>query len=169
MIFSVRQLQEKCKEQNVLLYIAFIEGLFAILLNSSCPPSLFKVVKSFYNNTKTTVQYNSNDSESLTIKRGVKEGCVLDSIFFWIFFSMLLKHAFCSSTVGVKLHTRSDRCLFNSAHLKAKSKVKNLTVRDLLFADDAALVAYSAQDLQTPLNQFLSACLDFGITKKLKN
>ena len=67
MIFCVRQLQEKCKEQNVPLYIVFNdltkafdllsrEGLFAILLETGCPPSLFITVKSFHNNTKAIVQ-----------------------------------------------------------------------------------------------------------------
>ena len=41
-------------------------------------------------------------------------------------------------------------------------------MRDLLFADDAALVAHSAQDLQTLLSQFASACSDFGLTISLK-
>ena len=79
---------------------------------------------------------------------------------------MLLKHAFCSLTVGVKLHTRSDGHLFNPARLKTKSKVKMIAVRDLLFADDAALVAHSAQDLQILL--FSSAFSEFGITISLE-
>ena len=102
MIFSVRQLQEKCKEQNVPLYIAFIdltkafdlvsrEGLFATLLKIGCPPSLFNIVKSFHTNTKATVQYDGNVSDSFTIKSGVKQGCVLAPTLFKIFFSMLLK------------------------------------------------------------------------------
>ena len=67
MIFSVRQMQEKCNEQNVTLYIAFIdvtkafdlvrrEGLFAIFLKIGCPPSLFNIVKSFHTNTRATIQ-----------------------------------------------------------------------------------------------------------------
>ena len=46
-----------------------------------------------------------------------------------------------------------------------------VTICDLFFADDAALVAHSAQDLQTLMNQFSSACSDFGLTisfKKIK-
>ena len=41
-------------------------------------------------------------------------------------------------------------------------------MRDLLFADDAALVAHSDQDIQTLLSQFSSACLDFGLTISIK-
>ena len=50
MIFSVRQLQEKCREQQMPLYIAFIDltkafdlvsrkGLFQLLKKIGCPPS----------------------------------------------------------------------------------------------------------------------------------
>ena len=145
MIWSVRQLQAKCKEQKVPLYIYFIdltkavvlvnkEWLFATLLKIGCPQSLFNIVKSFQAKTEETVKYDGNVSESLTIKSGLKQVCVLAPIIFGIFFSMLLKRAFCSSTVGVELHTRSDGRLFNHACLKTKSKVKRITVRDLLFA-----------------------------------
>ena len=58
--------------------------------------------------------------------------------------------------------------LFNSIRLKTKQKVKQITVRELLFADDAALVAHSAQDLQTLLSHFLSAYSDYGFTISLK-
>ena len=51
MIFSLRQLQEKCREQGKPLYVAFIDltmafdlvskdGLFKILAKISCPPTL---------------------------------------------------------------------------------------------------------------------------------
>ena len=70
---------------------------------------------------------------------------------------MLLIRAFGFSSHGIKLHTRTDGKIFNLARLRAKRKVKNFNVRDLLFADDAALVALSAQDLQTLLSQFSSA------------
>ena len=105
-------------------------------------------MKSFHTNTKATVQYDGNVSEPFTIKSGVKQGCVLAlALFSVFFFSMLLKRAFCSSTEGVYLHTRSDGRLFNLARLKLKRKVKMITIRDLLFADDAALVAHIAHTL----------------------
>ena len=118
MIFCVRQLQEKCKEQNVPLFIAFVdltkafnlvsrERMFAILLKIGCPPSLFTIVKAFHTNTKATIQCDGNVSELFKIKSGVKQGCVLAPTLFGIFFFMLLKRAFCSSTVEVKLNTRS--------------------------------------------------------------
>ena len=35
---------------------------------------------------------------------------------------------------------------------------------DFLFADDAAVVAHSAEDLQQLMNHFRKACQDFGLT-----
>ena len=75
MFFSVLQLQEKCNEQNLPLYIAFIdltkafdlesrEELFAILFKIGCPPNLFNTVKSFHTNTRATIQWDGSISDS---------------------------------------------------------------------------------------------------------
>ena len=162
------------------LYIAFIdltkaldvvsrEGIFAIFLKVGYPPILFNIVKSFHTNTKATVQYDGNLPNSFMIESGVNKSCVLAAILFRNLFSMLLKRTFSSSTIEVNLHLRSDGCLFHRTRLKAKRKIKTITERDLLFADDAALVAHSVQDVQTLLSQFLSACLDFVLTISVKN
>ena len=41
-------------------------------------------------------------------------------------------------------------------------------LRDLLFADGAAVTAHSAEDLQQLMNRFSKACRDFGLTISLK-
>ena len=160
------------------LYVAFIDltkafdlvsrdGLLDLLLKIGCPPKLFSVIRSFHTDTKATVQFDGSLSEPFTIRSGVKQGCVLAPTLFGIFFSILLKHAFGSSTEGVYLHTRSDSNLFKPARLKAKRKVRRITIRDMLFADDAAVVAHSEQDLQALMSSFANACDDFrlGICK----
>ena len=58
MIFSLRQLQEKCREQRKPLYVAFIDltkafglvsrdGLFKILTKIGFPPTLLSIVSPF--------------------------------------------------------------------------------------------------------------------------
>ena len=99
MIFSLRQLQVKCKEQQQPLYVAFIDltkafdfvsrdGLFKILPIIGCPPKLLSFIKSFHDGTQGTVQYDGSISEAFSINSGVKQGCVLASILFNIFFSV---------------------------------------------------------------------------------
>ena len=91
MIFSLRQLQEKAREQNMPLYVAFIdltkafdtvsrEGLYMALLKIGCPPKLLSLIKSYHQGMKGTVQFGGNLSESFDICNGVKQGCVLSLI-----------------------------------------------------------------------------------------
>ena len=178
MIFSVCHLQEKCREQNQPLYLAFIDltkaldlvsrdGLFRMLPLIGCPPKLLSIVKSFHDGMRSTVQFDA-DIPNDFVKSGVKQGCVLAFILFDIFFCMLLKHAFKSSIDGIYLHSRSDGHLFDIARLRAKSKTRTVNIRDVLFADDAALVSHSEEGLQRLLDRFSNSCDLFGLTISLK-
>ena len=99
-----------------------------------CPPKLQSMIESFHTNTKRTVQFNGSSSEPFDIRSGVKQGCVLAPMLFGI--GLLLKHAF-HTTDGINLRTRSDGRLFNLARLRAKTNVRKVLIRDMLFADDA--------------------------------
>ena len=179
MVFSVRQLQEKCHEQNQPLYLAFIDltkafdlvsrsGLFSILEKIGCPPRLLAIVESFHRDMQSTVCYNGATSEPFPISSGVKQGCVLAPTLFGIFFSMLLSYAFSDNNDGVYLHTRSDGRLFNLARLRAKTKVRSVTIREALFADDAALATHTEAALQQLVDRLAHACNEFGLTISLK-
>ena len=179
MIFSLRQLQEKCREQRQPLFIAFIDltkafdlvsrsGLFTLLQRTGCPPKLLQMIRSFHDNMRGTVQYDGSSSDSSPINSGVKQGCVLAPTLFGIFFSLLLKHAFDSSDDGVHIHTRSDGKLFDLSRLRAKTKVRRVLIREMLFADVAALVTHTEEALQRMINNFSQASKDFGLTISLK-
>ena len=179
MIFSLRQLQEKCQEQGKPLYVAFIDltkafdlvsrdGLFRILDKVGCPPKLKNFIESFHTGMMGTVQFNGSLSEPFPIKSGVKQGCVLAPTLFGIFFSLVLSFAFRSSDDGIYIHTRSDGKLFNLQRLRAKTKVRKALIRELLFADDAALVAHSEAGLQRLINLIAHACNEFRLQISLK-
>ena len=179
MIFSVRQIQEKCKEQNRPLYMAFIdltkafdlvsrEGLFQLLQKIGCPPKLLSIIESFHRNMQGVISYDGATSEPFNIKSGVKQGCVLAPTLFGIFFSMLLTYAFKHTNEGVFLHTRSSGKLFNLARLKAKTKVRKVLIREMLYADDAAVISHTEKGLQELIDCFSSACKKFGLTISVK-
>ena len=144
------------------------EGLFNILLKIGCPPKLHSLIKSFHDDIKATIQYEGSMSDSFDIKSGVKQACVLARTLFGIFFALLLKQAFGTATEGVYLRTRSDGRLFNLVRLKAKTKVHEITIRDMLFADDAAVTSHTEQELQHLIDRFSQACEDFRLTNSLK-
>ncbi|XP_047498458.1 uncharacterized protein LOC125045297 [Penaeus chinensis] len=150
MIFSQRQLQEKCQEQQMPLYLAFIDltkafdmvsrsGLFQLLKKIGCSPHLLAVVTSFHYNMHSTVSYNSVTTPSRTAAKGF-----------------------------VCIHTRADGKLLNIARLRAKTKVIEVLIREMLFADDAALASHTEDGLQQLVSRFSAACKEFGLTISLK-
>ena len=163
MVFSQRKLQE------IPLYFAFIDltkafdlvsrdDLFKILilLKIGYPPKLQSMIESFYTDMKGTVQLN----DPLRIYSGVKQGSVLAPTLFWIFFAVLLMHVFSTANERTYMPTRSDGRLFNLARLRAKTKDREALIRDMLFADDAAVASL--------MGHFSKVCKGFGITISLK-
>ena len=166
-------------EENLPLYVAFIDltkafdlvsrdGLFKALEKIGCPPKLHSMIESFHSNMKGTVQFNGNLSEAFDIRSGVKQGCVLAPTLFGIFFALVLRHVFGTSQEGTYLRTRSDGKLFNLSRLKAKTKVRETTIREMLFADDAAVATHEQAELQSLMDRFSGACKEFGLTISLK-
>ena len=161
------------------LYIAFIDltkafdlvsrkGLFQLLKKIGCPPLLLSITTSFHEDMQGIVSYDGETSEPFPILSGVKQGCVLAPTLFGILFSLLLNFAFRDSTQGIHLHTRSDGKLFSLARLKAKTKTRTVLIREMLFADDAALTSHTEEGLQQLISQFAGACSEFGLTISTK-
>ena len=90
-----------------------------------------------------TVQHDGNASKTFKLLNAFKQSCVLAPTLFWTLFLLLLKQAFGTVEESIYMHTRTDEKLFNCSCLKAKTKVKNIIIRDMLFTDDAAVGAYS--------------------------
>ena len=123
-------------------------GLFQLLEKIGCPPKLLSMITAFHSNIKSTVLYDGAVSYAFPIKSGVKQACLLAPTLFGIVFFPVLYHAFRTSEDYIYIYTRSDGKLFNLARLKAKSKICKVFIRELLFADDAALTSHSAENLQ---------------------
>jgi len=66
------------------------------------------------------------------------------------------------------LHTRSTGGLLDLSWLRAKTKTKRVLISELLYADDAALVAHSEMHLQNLCERFAKACNDFSMSINLK-
>ena len=128
------------------------------------------MVIQLHENQRGQIRLNGDLSEPFTISNGVKQGCVLAPTLFSIFFSMMLKQATenLEDEDGVYVRYRLDGSLFNLRRLQAHTKTNERLIRDLLFADDAALVAHTEQALQRLTSCFADASWLFGLEVSLK-
>ena len=176
MIFVLRQIQEKCREQNMALHAAFMdltkafdtvsrEGLWRILGKLGCPPRFLSILQQLHIGQKGQVKHNGEFSDSFPIENGVKQGCVLAPTLFAVFFSMMLREAKEDLHEGVYIRFRTDGSVLNLRRLLSRTKTLEQLILDLLFADDCALLAHTEEALQTVVNRFAKA---FGLTISLK-
>ncbi|KAJ1104384.1 hypothetical protein NDU88_001796 [Pleurodeles waltl] len=150
MIFAARQLQEKCQEQNRDLYTTFVdmtkafdtvsrEGLWQIMEKFCCPGKFLSMVCQFNNGMLARVLDDGDFSNAFPVTNGVKQGCVLEPTLFSMMFTAMLSDAFCNDEeTSIKIRYRTDGMLLNLRRLQAKTKVKEDSVHDFLFADDCA-------------------------------
>ena len=75
----------------------------------------------------------------------------------------MLDDAFRDMGDGVYIQSRQSADLFNVVHFRAKTKTIRILMRELLFADDSALVAHSAEEMQNIVDAFSNASKKFGL------
>ena len=89
------------------------------------------------------------------LQMGVKRSSVLAPTLFSIFLSAMLDKAFRDMGDGVYIQSAD---IFNVAHIRAKTKTTTrILTRELLFTDDSALVAHSAEETQEIMDAFSDA------------
>ena len=176
MIFTVRQVQDKCLEQNLDLYSVFIdltkafgtvnrEVLWDVLALYGCPTKFIQIIRLFHVDMTGQVLSNGEQSDLFSISNGVKQGCVFAPVLFNLFFACVLRQAVGNMDEGVYVLFRYDGSTFDLRRLSAKTKTLNSPIPDALFADDCALMAYKPGDPQAMLNSFSDASKQFGLGK----
>ena len=126
------------------------------------------MIESLHTGMMANVSVGGEVSESFSVTNGVKQGCVLAPTLFSIFLSAMLDDAFRDMGDGVYIQSRQSADLFNIAHFRAKTKTTRILMRELLFADDSALVAHSAEEMQNIVDAFSNASKKFGLKINIK-
>ncbi len=179
-VFVLRQIQEKCREQNKALYVIFVDltkafdkvsrqGLWKILEKLGCQPKFLAMIIQLHEG-QLGVRHSSNLSQPFPIVNGVKQGCVLAPTLFTILFSMMvqqttedLDNADC---IYIRFHL--DGSVFNLRRLQAHTKNMELLIRELLCADDAVLFAHTEAAMQLITSCFSKTAQIFGLEVSLK-
>ena len=122
MIFTVRQIQQKCIEQYKELYIVFVDSqkafdsvdrqmLLKVQHVFGCPSHFINIIPQFHDGTRGKVAVGGQESSSIQVNHGTKNGCVLaPTLFLTIVFTIL------RGTIddGVYIRKRNDCKLVRS-------------------------------------------------------
>ena len=177
-LFSLRVLIEKAREYHHPLYICFVDlrkaydsvsrtTLWSILEHCyHLPPKLLTVIKALHDNTSAAVRSYGKTSEMFPVSVGVKQGCVLAPTLFNLYFDTVIRLAITNHTpaAGLCLSYLLDADLVENRR-KLSSEV---TVADLEYADDMALISDSYEDLTTFIESLDSVCHHVGLTINCK-
>lgn len=88
MVFVLRQIQEKCQEQNKALYVTFVDltkafdtvsrqGLWKIMEKLGCSPKFLTMIIQLHEDQLGQVRHSNDFLQPFPIANGVKQGCVL--------------------------------------------------------------------------------------------
>ena len=115
MVFSLRQLQEKCREQQMPCISLSLTSQRRLILSAETVSSRsFQRLAAHQIAEHDRILPHKHERDSvvqrqlLKARSGVKQGFVLSQTLFGIFFALLLRHTFGTASEGICLRTRSD-------------------------------------------------------------
>ena len=137
MILTARQLQEKCQEHNVDLYMTIVDltkafdavsrdWLWKIMAKLCCPPRYIAMVRQFHDGMQARVQNDGEYSEPFPVTNGVKQGCVISTTLFSMMFSAMLTDAFQDVDAGFPIRYRFDGKLLKLKDCKPNPRCRQM-------------------------------------------
>ncbi|CAG9116303.1 unnamed protein product [Plutella xylostella] len=177
-IFSVRQLQEKSREQGRQLYLCFVdlekafdsvprEALWIVLEKLGCTEKFVRLLRLLHDDMQCCVAVEGEQSDFFPVTCGVKQGCVLAPTLFALYFAVVVKEVLQTVSEGVRIRFRTGN-LFNLGRLKARTKVSHALITEIMYADDLCFLAESPDGLQQLMSSFHQACCKFGLKISVK-
>ena len=137
-------------------------SVYTILSRFGCATNFITILRLLHKMT-TTVLINGIETELFTIHTGVKQGRVIALTLFTIYLCAILFLVHDRLPCGVEIDYLLDGKLFNLSHLKTKTKLTKTAAIYLQYADDCAILAHTAEDLQTSIDLLTEAFQSLGL------
>ena len=133
---------------------------------TTCLQSCLIIIRTLHNNTTAAVRSYGKISNPFPVSVGVKLGCVLAPTLFNLFFDAAIRLAI------TNYHPAAGLCLSYLLDADSVGNRKSLTsevsVSDLEYADEMALISDSQEGITTLLETLDSTCHQMGLTINCK-
>jgi Reverse transcriptase (RNA-dependent DNA polymerase) len=175
-IFLSRQISSIAKEKQQTLYKCFVDLtkaydkvnrdlLWHILEIRGFPPKLIAVIRELMVGSKAYVRVNGILADPFELECGLKQGSVFAPLLFNIFFGAIIeifREKVLVEDGGVKLKvSRNNANIFSTIEKKIDVE-EEISVLEILFADDAVLLAPSLEKLQFMVATFANVAKAYG-------
>jgi len=174
--YTLRVLMEKAREYHRPLHICFVDLRKAYdsvdrhtlwLVLQHCyylPLKLLTIIKALQDHTSATVRSYGEISDPFSVSVGVEQVRVLAPTLFNLFFDAMIWLAIADNHSGVRLSYLLDADLVGNR----KKLTSDVSVSDLEYADDMALISDSFDVLTTLLESLDSTCCLMGLSINYK-
>ena len=175
MIFCARQLMEKAREHNTTLYLLFIdlrkaydsiprEALWQVLRKYVIPPTLVNIIRSLHDGMKTEITMDGATTPEIEVTNGLRQGCTIAPTLFNLYFNFVIElWRKRSQPFGVEVHYK---CAGKLVEERTRQPLKT-TATELQFADDAALVGSSREEIEWAAQTLDEVASEWGLTLSL--
>ena len=130
--------------------------------NYGVPAKLLNIIKGLHVSMKGTVRLNAGYSKPFVIKSGLHQVCVIAPNLFKLFFARVIAVAVeWASGLGIMFRFKINGKLFDPRRPRGAAE---LLARELLFADDAAIVSDNPSSLQEVMDCLVQSISEWGLT-----
>ena len=181
MMFVVRKFQELGRTSNTSLEICFIDVaktydsvdrvlLWEVLACFGVPPRMIKAIRMFHDGMRARVKLDDGDfSAWFNVCQGFRQGCVLSSLLFNIFFTaviIVVLQRFAEDPLIVSDLVYLDDVPKGEDGRPREEETLEMVQRvvwGMLYADDAGVVSTSPRGLTRMMDAIVVTCQEFGL------
>ena len=153
-IANLRWMMEEAREFDKVLVLCFIvykkafdcvdhDRLWVVLSEMGAPRHLVILLKMLYQDQKATVRTESGETDTIPIRKGVRQGCILSALLFNIYAEKIMRDALELWEGGVRIGGQ--------------------TFSNLRYADDTTLLANNEEEIKAILTRVKSASETAGL------
>ena len=153
-LFTINVLLQKCRDQRKDVFACFLDcekafdrvkhdDMMRILKERNVNVYDRRIVGNLYWNQTATVLVEGNETESVNMCRGVKQGCILSPTLFNLYANDIFRKGLYDVDTGIKVNGKS--------------------INKIRYADDTVLIADSIEELESLVDRVNSEGQKYGL------